>query len=156
MTKAKTTRAGRITGKPGSALDSAGKWAKSHALIAYWLPVLLYAAGIFTLSSLSKPPAPPGAAEIPDFAEAVHFIEYAFFGFLLFTAYNSTASEPIKGRAFALALATAFIYAATDEYHQSFVPGRQCTLGDFTVDCAGATAAMIAVLLFRLRREYKP
>ena len=35
-------------------------------------------------------------------------------------------------------------YAASDEWHQSFVPGRTASVGDFLLDCAGI-AVVLAV-----------
>ncbi len=40
-----------------------------------------------------------------------------------------------------LALAATIVYAASDEYHQSFVPGRSATLSDALVDSMGALCA---------------
>ena len=35
-------------------------------------------------------------------------------------------------------------YAASDEWHQSFVPGRSASVGDFLLDCAGIALALTA------------
>lgn len=39
------------------------------------------------------------------------------------------------------------LYAASDEWHQSFVPGRACRLSDVGVDSIGFTAGIILILL---------
>lgn len=39
------------------------------------------------------------------------------------------------------------LYAASDEWHQSFVPGRSCRLYDVGVDSIGFSAGVLAVLL---------
>ncbi|MDI1321017.1 MAG: VanZ family protein, partial [bacterium] len=41
-----------------------------------------------------------------------------------------------------LALLLAAVYAATDEFHQSFVPGRTASLGDVLIDITGAFVAL--------------
>jgi len=40
------------------------------------------------------------------------------------------------------------IYAAGDEIHQSFVPGRDCSAGDFIADIAGLAAGLALYLLY--------
>jgi VanZ family protein len=48
---------------------------------------------------------------------------------------------PVAVRALSAGLAVA--YALSDEYHQTFVPGRGGNLLDVTIDGAGACAAML-------------
>ncbi|MBR5116337.1 MAG: VanZ family protein, partial [Lachnospiraceae bacterium] len=45
------------------------------------------------------------------------------------------------------ALIIAVLYAASDEFHQSFVPGRSCMLGDVGIDSLGALAGILLCLL---------
>jgi VanZ family protein len=42
------------------------------------------------------------------------------------------------------------LYAASDEFHQTFVPGRHGWYGDLVVDATGALLAALA--LWRVRR----
>jgi VanZ family protein len=51
-----------------------------------------------------------------------------------------------------LAILFAALYAASDEFHQSFVPSRGPAVGDVLLDTEGATAAQLAMWLV-LRRE---
>jgi VanZ family protein len=41
----------------------------------------------------------------------------------------------------------ALAFAVTDEWHQSFVSGREPSLGDFLVDAVGALAALVLLRL---------
>lgn len=67
-----------------------------------------------------------------------HFSAYAFLGILV--SYALSKNE-IRGRkAFVLSLSICIIYAASDELHQLFVPGRGCQLKDVIIDTAGAIA----------------
>lgn len=43
------------------------------------------------------------------------------------------------------------IYAISDEWHQSFVPGRSASAGDVAIDSAGACIALAAVTFFKRR-----
>ena len=44
-------------------------------------------------------------------------------------------------------------YAVTDEFHQSFVPGRSCELRDVMIDSCGVlTGVLLATLVGWIRR----
>jgi VanZ family protein len=65
--------------------------------------------------------------------KTAHFIEYGILGFLLFNALNA----PRRRRVLLLAIVFGILYAASDELHQFFVPGRSMRLIDLGVDAAG-------------------
>ncbi len=56
-----------------------------------------------------------------------------------------------------LGLGFAFLYGASDELHQRFVPGRECKVTDWLFDCAGAVIGLLVLLLIvrqlRKRKE---
>ncbi len=85
-----------------------------------WGPTIVWAGVIFFISSLSTLPSP----EIIwwDFVlkKSAHMIEYGIFYFLLSRSTNWNK----KPKNYWLPAFLAIIYALTDEYHQSFVPGR--------------------------------
>jgi VanZ family protein len=56
-----------------------------------------------------------------------------------------------RTKALAAAWAIAALYAATDEYHQSFVSGRHATWVDVAIDSMGA--GVFALLVVRARRD---
>lgn len=59
----------------------------------YWLPFYLYAALIFFLSSLSKPPLHPPFL----FGDKLfHTVEYIFFGYLAARAFNNARVSTFK------------------------------------------------------------
>ena len=113
----------------------------------YWVPALLYAALIFLLSHQSNP---PGAQAVPDYT--AHFFEYAFFGLALTWGATSGFHRPLTSKSAALLGVIAFLYAISDEFHQSFVPDRVASLGDITVDVLGATACVGVVWVTRRGR----
>lgn len=54
-----------------------------------------------------------------------------------------------------LAWLLAVVYAASDEFHQSFVSSRQASLRDVLIDAVGATLGLLgAAGLLRLRRYW--
>ena len=97
-----------------------------------------------------------------------HFTEYAAFGAsLLFTTScflgcnnknNKTDGEPRKKLSGILFLLIPWLfgifYAATDEIHQLFVPGRYGKFHDVLIDSAGV-AVGILICYFILRNLYK-
>jgi VanZ family protein len=74
--------------------------------------------------------------------KVVHFSEFALLAFLWWRALRTRMSA----RAATLtAFAIASAYAATDEFHQTFVHGRHGNPVDWAIDSAGAAAAMLRV-----------
>jgi len=57
--------------------------------------------------------------------------------FLLFRAYYRTFTKKNKSILFFLAIITTLIYAAFDEFHQTFVPTRSGALRDIGIDSIG-------------------
>ena len=70
----------------------------------------------------------------------------AFFILALLTSWALTCVQVQDFRNALLALVISVLYAASDELHQIFVPGRACQLSDFLVDSAGV---LLAVLLYQ-------
>ena len=95
-------------------------------MISRWLPVLAWAALIFAFSSI---PSLNSGLGTWDFVlrKAAHMTEYAILAVLLWRATGSAA--------WALALAVA--YAASDEFHQTFVRGRHGSPVDVAIDTVG-------------------
>jgi VanZ family protein len=104
--------------------------------LSLWLPVVIWAGLIFALSSIPDLGTGLGGWDLV-LRKAAHAAEFAVLGFLLVRAL---------GRELA-ALAAGIAYAASDELHQSFVPGRQGTVLDFLIDAVG-----VAVGVFLARR----
>ena len=101
--------------------------------LSLWAPVVAYMALIFFLSAQPKPPLP---SEITD--KQGHSLGYM--GLAVTTARalaGGLASGASLGAA-ASAWTIASAYAATDEWHQSFVPGRSADLHDWYADAIGA------------------
>ena len=47
------------------------------------------------------------------------------------------------------------LYAASDEIHQIFVPGRDCKVTDWLIDAAGAMFGLLLAYMFMKRHEKK-
>lgn len=107
----------------------------SSRLVLLWLPVLLWAGLIFGLSSVSDLGTGLGTWDVV-LRKIAHFCEYAILGALLLRAL---------GRA-EVAVAAGIAYAATDEWHQHFVPGRHAARRDVAIDAAGVLAGVFLLL----------
>ena len=94
---------------------------------------------IFYISSLSFPPSPfPTLSIIP--------ILYHFGIFLLFALFVLASLNNEKYWFFSLIFSG--IYAALDEVHQYYVPGRNCNFLDFGIDFAGCFVGILLFLSF--------
>ncbi len=94
-----------------------------------------------------------GEANIP-VRKLAHMSEFGLLYFLYLKSLLSLngALEPRAGRQRGwLALLLVFAYAASDEWHQSFVPGRSSQFNDVLVDMLGAVlTALFLILLGKL------
>ena len=109
-------------------------------VVTVWLPVFVWAAVIFTFSSIPSLSTGLGTTDTI-LRKGAHITEYAILGALLYRAFRREAP----------ALATGIAYAATDELHQHFVRGRHASPVDVAIDALGLTLGMIVWL--RLRRR---
>lgn len=80
--------------------------------------------------------------------KAAHMTEYAILGLLSFAFYRGILKK--EKRQFLAALLTAVVYAATDEFHQYFIPGRSAEVMDVCIDTLGALIGL-AILFFTLK-----
>jgi len=109
--------------------------------------VVLYAAVIFIGSSISQPPSLPEI--VTD--KSLHGSLYAGFALVLLRALARRWDRVTLFTA-AAAVVLATLYGASDEYHQSFVPGRTPDVADLRADAIGATVAVsLACLVARFR-----
>ena len=92
------------------------------------------------------------------FRKCGHFSEYAVLGTMLtlFFRWGHTEKQEKPYMRLWLPAVLALCYAATDEFHQSFVPGRSCELRDVMIDFSGALLGMAIVsAIIVIRRQKK-
>ena len=111
----------------------------------YWGPAILFAGFIFALSSLSAIPEMPKKSD-----KILHFLEYFFLALLLWRAFACERFWTLEsGRVIAVVL-IGCLYAASDEIHQSYVPGRFASIYDWFADVAGILG-MLTLMVIRLK-----
>jgi VanZ family protein len=81
--------------------------------------------------------------------KCAHFVEYFVLSLLVLRGIRAGRKEAHLGWAL-VAIGIVAGYAALDEFHQSFVPGREAAVADVLLDTAGGVAAQLVAALFIL------
>jgi VanZ family protein len=112
-----------------------------------WLPPFLLMGAIYYLSAQPDLNSGLGIVDLIG-RKFVHAALYALLWFLWWRVLRTALTEE---RAAAAAFAVAVGYAATDEFHQTFIQGRHGAVQDVAIDAAGAALAVAAWLVLRRR-----
>ena len=151
----------------------------SPSFAARWLPIIFWMGVIFLASTDLGSAAHTGSIvlsmlhllfgghlSLPAMEEIHHFIrkgahltEYAILGVLLRRAFSAQPAAETRTSAFfrnwstVAALVVAFLYASSDEYHQSYVPSRTSSPYDVMIDTAGAALGLVLCTVFHRARR---
>jgi len=141
---------------------------KPRAFFKHWLPVVIWMAAIFAASSdaesfehSSRLLAPLLRWLFPQMSEdtvhllvflarkCAHLTEYAVLALLLWHALNQSKNnpKPWSWQQFRFTLLLVALYAASDEFHQIFVPTRTAAIHDVVIDTIGGAAALLTLWL---------
>ena len=137
-------------------------------LIKYWLPPLAWMILIFSASGDARSYQHSSALFAPllhwlfpqmsgahielihhVFRKIGHLTEYALLALLLWRAIRQPQTNDRRSRAWrwdetGLSLVLVFLYAASDEFHQIFVPTRTALVSDVLIDtCGGAIGLLL-------------
>jgi VanZ family protein len=129
----------------------------------YWSPVIAWMAVIFVFSTdffsssntssliaqlLTSLLPSLSSDEIDIFHEVLrklgHWSEYFILAVLLARALRASLPRPGRLAQFAAGIAIAALYAASDEWHQTFVPSRTASVIDVMIDSFGALCGLLA------------
>jgi len=116
--------------------------------LIYRLPAIAWAVLLFFLSSIPSRSLPKFVINVRDLF--LHFIFYSVFGLLLSHAMIERPERASRWSRW-LVVGIGVLYGASDELHQSFVPGRACSFLDFLADSAGVTVGLF-LYFFLVRR----
>jgi VanZ family protein len=115
-------------------------------LARYWLPPLAWMGMIYYLSAQSNMPSPPEPWLNILLKKGAHFGVYAALAFWWWRAlHNVRRTSPGRlsgGAVLVLPFILTVLYAASDEFHQSFTPNRFPSPWDVLIDAAGAATAL--------------
>jgi len=121
--------------------------------LRHWLPALLWATIIFYFSAQEHAPQVSKEKGVQlAFQKIGHATEYAILAFLVHRALRRGHQFSPRNAALIAALIAA-AYGVTDEFHQSFVPGRFCKLYDMAIDATGGVLAVTALYAYESHRS---
>jgi len=148
-----------------------GQMGSSRDFVKYWLPVILFACFIFWMSTETFSSertfsvvravisflVPGLSGKEVDLIHAIirklaHVVEYLILGFLLFRAFRGRSSAWWSWRWFFLATIVVLLWAASDEFHQSFVSTRTASIVDVGIDIVGGILGQFASVLWKPQR----
>ncbi|HEV3415862.1 MAG TPA: VanZ family protein [Pirellulales bacterium] len=87
--------------------------------------------------------------------KSAHVTEYAIFALLVARAFLSSSRPWLSRRWFVAGFLVLTALAASDEYHQSFVPSRTAAVTDVLIDMSGGLVALTILALFRRWRTWR-
>jgi VanZ family protein len=120
--------------------------------VLVWLPPIAWAGFIFFVSAQPKETFEKLGLSGLLLSIAGHLVVYFVLMSLLVLAFRFGSNAPQKW-AYALSFLLLALYGLSDEYHQSFVPGRTATIVDWIVDLIGAGMAGIVIFRWEKRRK---
>lgn len=149
------------------------KMASHRNFIKYWLPVIIWMCFIFWMSTegFSSQNTFPLVGTVLRFLvpeissqemdlihafirKAGHVTEYFILGLLLFRAFRGGAAASWDWRWSFFAVTVVVLYAASDEFHQSFVSTRMASVVDVGLDTVGGIFSQcVSVLWLRYRKK---
>ena len=145
------------------------------SFLKYWLPVLIWL-GVIFVGSTSVMSAEHTSRYVVPFLlwlkpgmspktiwiilvvarKCAHLTEYAVLALLLWRALRSVASLRTKTFiVFGAALVGCAVFAASDEFHQTFVKSRTPSVRDVLLDIAGALLGLLIAASFARRHPKK-
>ena len=101
-------------------------------------------------------PGLTGAGDELDIRKYAHMSEYALLAVCSVFFFRELLLEYVPKSASASSFVLCFLYACSDEFHQSFVPGRAGLFSDVLIDSSGALIAILLVFFcFFVRKDLK-
>ena len=143
-----------------------------NIFLYYWLPVIIWMSLIFYVSHqdsnntgqngdifmfffnlLNLDPERMVELKVPFYIRKLaHVVEY----FILFLLTQRLTAQYIKlPKGLWLALGITVFYAMSDEFHQTFIPGREGKWSDVGIDSFGAILALGITYIFHQRKLIK-
>ncbi|MCW3000701.1 MAG: VanZ family protein [Solirubrobacterales bacterium] len=126
------------------------------ASIGRWAPPVALMALIFALSAQTDLSSGLGTIDLVG-RKVVHATEFGLLWWLWLRALDTVPGIRFRRSGPQLfAALIAVTYAATDEWHQTFVAGRHGTPVDWLIDCSGVAIAILITRRVQRRPEGLP
>ena len=107
---------------------------------------------VFEVFLLSSRPLPEQVPKIPGMDKIFHFIVYAALSSAIFGSIIKSKNN--HNKALFISIFLSALYGLSDEFHQSFVPGRECSLLDLLADFLGAAFGAAISLKSLIKRKF--
>lgn len=117
------------------------KFNLKYKKIILFTPLILISLTIIILSSQSQIQVPDFGLTIED--KIVHFFIFTCYGLCTELALSSFGLK--KKPIIILTIIIGLFFGASDEIHQSFVPGRDCSIFDWFADCLGILTSLFFI-----------
>ena len=109
---------------------------------------ILIAVEIFFFSSKGSFPGAGGISILP---VVYHFIVFFLFSFFLLATIKG--NKKLKISYVIITLILSVIYAILDEFHQSFIPGRDASVKDILTDSAGIILSFLVYIYIERKNK---
>ena len=145
---------------------------KFRSFLKYWLPLLIWlsvifigSTGVLSAEQTSRFLVPFLRGLDPKISIATilsihfalrklgHLIEYGILAALLWRALRGTLTSTRNIAIASLVFMVSAIFAASDEFHQSFIPSRTASSKDVMIDICGALVGLTICWIFRRTRR---
>ncbi len=142
-----------------------------RTIVKYWLPVLLWMGFIFWMSTgmfsaqntfdffhrLLRSVDPAISNSMVrlinnSLRKAGHVTEFFISGMLVFRGFRAGSNQPRMLRWAMFSIVFIVLFAASDEYHQSFVASRTASVLDVCIDTGGGVLAIFYSMLRQYRK----
>lgn len=117
---------------------------RMQKLIKFWSPAIIWAFIIFIFSSFQVGSSSEFYWKDFIIKKTAHIVEYGILATLFYRAMVN--SDVKKKKAMWCSILIALFYGLTDEFHQSFTPGREPRLRDVLIDTTGAIIFIYGIL----------
>ena len=122
----------------------------SHFL-RFQMPAILWASLIFFVSSIPGTKLPDIALKLND--KVIHASIFFLLGILVYRALEPKVKVPgFDWRRLVIAISAVILYGISDEFHQSFVPGRKVDYSDVIADSLGGVLSALLIWLYYRRK----
>ena len=120
-------------------------------ILKLWFPVFVWCSLIFVLSAIPFLSTKLGALDY-FLRKGAHLTEYAVLFLLARRAIEGSFAKISVSGFVALSVIFSVLYAVSDEFHQSFVPGRVPSVFDVGIDTAGVLVGLILYSFWKLKK----
>lgn len=109
--------------------------------LIYAIPLIFAMTAIFIASHQESIQLPDMGIEWQD--KVLHFIAYFVFGVTVLLAFVGIFRKITTKWLLVLAIIFGCLFGLSDEFHQSFVPGRDCDFFDWLADAIGIVVSTV-------------